>query len=88
MKVRVIAEDNIIISNMMISGEFSFGGFSCSYILRAQLIWLYATIIINITSIIILTQGLKFTKAVTIPKIMLQKPYQKSCSAEALFNLF
>ena len=38
MKVRVIAEDNNIISNMMmmmISGGFSYGGFSCSYILRS-----------------------------------------------------
>ena len=38
MKVRVIAEDNMIFSNMMmmtISGGFGYGGFSCSYILRS-----------------------------------------------------
>ena len=37
MKVRVIDENNIIISNMMmmISGGFSFVGFSKSYILRS-----------------------------------------------------
>ena len=33
MKVRVIAEDNIIISNMMMM--MISGGFSCSYILRS-----------------------------------------------------
>ena len=40
MKVRVIAEDNIIIiipnmMMMMISGGFSYGGLSYSYILRS-----------------------------------------------------